>query len=136
MPVALLAGSVCRPIWLVHAPAPDLDHLAAFGESAEPVVDPPVAPARRGHQVGHRDAMLRRNGQDGPQQGIRVCAASAVAPARRIGPSGPSSGSTGPSPVAAPSAAAETGSRGGRGQLIAAGQFDGRRPRVVRRGRR
>ena len=60
--------------------------VAAFGQSAEPVVDPPMAPARRGHQIGHRDALLRRDGQRVPQQGVRVGAAPAAAPARRIGP--------------------------------------------------
>lgn len=69
------SGAGCAP----HS-ALDLDHLAAFGESAEPVVDPSVAPARRGHQVGHRDALLRRDGQGGPQQGARACEASGTAP--------------------------------------------------------
>ena len=100
--------------WLRAHSALDLDHLAAFGESAEPVVDPSVTHARCGHQVGHRDAMLGRDGQDGPQLSFRVCAASAIAPARRIRPVRAIIGIYGPVSGGCASAAAETGSRVGR----------------------
>ena len=55
-----------------HIPRLSWMRLAAVGQGAEPVVDPPVAHAGGGHEVGHRDAVLGREGQGGPQDRVRV----------------------------------------------------------------
>ena len=59
-------------------PARGLDDPAGVGELAEPVVDPAAAHAGRGHQLGHGDAVVRGEGQRGPQDRLRARPGSSI----------------------------------------------------------